>query len=61
MLDIKKQPGDDFTAEEFNKVVTEINGKVDAVKGKGLSSNDYTDEEKSKVGKRQLPLTLMFY
>ena len=51
MLDIKKQPGDDFTAEEFNKVVTEINGKVDAVKGKGLSSNDYTDEEKSKVEK----------
>lgn len=49
MLDIKKQPGDDFTAEEFNKVVTEINGKVDVVKGKGLSSNDYTDEDKAKL------------
>ena len=28
---------------------TELSGKVDAVDGKGLSSNDYTDEDKAKV------------
>lgn len=28
---------------------TELSGKVDKVTGKGLSSNDYTDEDKAKV------------
>lgn len=33
-----------------NKVVyTELAGKVDAVSGKGLSTNDYTDAEKTKL------------
>ena len=33
-----------------NKVVyTELAGKVDAVSGKGLSTNDYTDTEKTKL------------
>ena len=33
-----------------NKVVTAaLNGKVDKVTGKDLSTNDYTDEEKSKL------------
>lgn len=30
-------------------LVTEIDGKVDKVEGKGLSTNDYTDADKSKV------------
>lgn len=30
-------------------LVTELEGKVDKVDGKGLSTNDYTDEEKAKL------------
>lgn len=30
-------------------LVTELEGKVDKVEGKGLSTNDYTDEEKAKL------------
>lgn len=30
-------------------LVTEIEGKVDKVEGKGLSANDYTTEEKAKL------------
>jgi len=32
-----------------------VAGKVDAVEGKGLSSNDYTNEEKEKLGKAYTP------
>ena len=33
----------------FDGVTQDISGKVDKVTGKGLSSNDYTDAEKSKL------------
>ena len=35
--------------EEVNSNTTAIGNKVDKVEGKGLSSNDYTDAEKSKL------------
>jgi hypothetical protein len=55
-----KQTGDSLSATEFNLIVTGINDnsqdlqtslntKVDAVQGKGLSTNDYSDEERAKV------------
>ena len=33
----------------INKIKTALNGKVDAVSGKGLSTNDYTSAEKQKL------------
>lgn len=33
----------------ISKIKTELGGKVDAVSGKGLSTNDYTSEEKQKL------------
>lgn len=33
----------------WSKIVTKLNNKVDKVSGKGLSTNDYTNEEKAKV------------
>ena len=44
-----KNTGDTLSASEFNQVVTAVNSKVDAVTGKGLSTNDYTDIEKNKL------------
>lgn len=46
--------GDDFTsANTVSDAIASVNsalaGKVDAVAGKGLSSNDFSDEEKSKL------------
>lgn len=35
----------------FGLAGTALNGKVDKVDGKGLSTNDYTDAEKTKLGK----------
>lgn len=35
-------------AETFDNIVAELGKKVDKVAGKGLSSNDYTNEEKQK-------------
>ena len=41
------------TEQEFNLILataqTQINGKVDKVQGKGLSTEDYTTEEKNKL------------
>lgn len=34
----------------WTKVKSALSGKVDKVTGKGLSTNDYTTEEKSKLG-----------
>lgn len=34
---------------EYNTLVSKVNNKVDKVSGKGLSTNDYTNEEKEKV------------
>ena len=33
----------------WGKVKTLLNGKVDKVDGKGLSTNDYTDEDKALI------------
>lgn len=34
----------------ISKIKTALNGKVDVVDGKGLSTNDYTTSEKTKLG-----------
>lgn len=44
-----KNTGDTLSASEFNQVVTAVNSKVDAVAGKGLSTNDYTTHEKQNL------------
>lgn len=41
-----KNTSDTLSADEFNQVVTAVNSKVDAVSGKGLSTNDYTTADK---------------
>lgn len=48
--------GDDVSAEPINTIAhavidneTNLVGKVDKVSGKGLSSNDFTDDDKSKL------------
>lgn len=47
-------PAGELTPEQLDYIVSQvpsvdISGKVDKVSGKGLSSNDYTDEDKQKV------------
>ena len=43
------QEGDILYASDINDTNREVNGKVNKEAGKGLSENDYTDEEKEKV------------
>lgn len=43
------QEGDAIGAAEFNQIGQEVNGKVEKVDGKGLSTNDYTTAEKNKL------------
>ena len=38
-----------FSLVTVNAAISGLNGKVDKVKGKGLSTNDYTTEEKNKL------------
>lgn len=45
----RKNSGDTLSANEFNQIVDEINNKIDRVGGKILSSNDYTDADKSTL------------
>ena len=33
----------------FERLIEKFNGKVDKVEGKGLSTNDYTTDEKNKL------------
>ena len=40
---------DRVPGEFWGKVKSALGGKVDKVKGMGLSSNDYTAEDKTKV------------
>ena len=42
-------PIDDVPEDIFNKVMSELENKVDKVDGKGLSTEDYTTEEKEKL------------
>lgn len=47
-----KNTGDSLTATEFNDLVNEakkIDNKVDKAPGKGLSTNDYTNDDKNKL------------
>ncbi len=47
-LKIPRYP-DKVPGEFWGKVKSALGGKVDKVKGKGLSTNDYTAEDKQKV------------
>ena len=47
-LNIPHYP-DKVPGEFWGKVKSALGGKVDKVKGKGLSTNDYTAEDKEKV------------
>lgn len=38
-----------YTGEEVEDLLAQIDGKVDKVDGKGLSTNDFTSEEKAKL------------
>ena len=42
---------DAVTREEFERLSKDVAEKVDKVKGKGLSTNDYTDADKAEVAK----------
>lgn len=42
-------PTDDVPEDIFNTVIRELENKVDKVEGKGLSTEDYTTEEKQKL------------
>ena len=42
-------PTDDVPEDIFNTVIRELEYKVDKVEGKGLSTEDYTTEEKQKL------------
>ena len=55
---IDKVFGIDSSAEEINEAINSIGNKVDKEEGKGLSSNDYTNEEKNKLNGKQDALTL---
>lgn len=44
-----KNTGDTLSAGELNQIVDAVNGKVDAVSGKGLSTNDYTNTDKNTL------------
>lgn len=39
-----------YDADEVDELIPDTSGKVDKVEGKGLSTNDYTDAEKNKLG-----------
>ena len=43
--------GDNISREKINDIKELLNQKVDKEEGKGLSSNDYSDSDKSKVDK----------
>lgn len=44
-----KGDGDSYTMELLDDTTVDLSGKVDKVAGKGLSSNDYTTAEKTKL------------
>jgi hypothetical protein len=48
--------GDTYTKSEIDEMLTE---KVDAEEGKGLSTNDYTDTEKSRVASSTAGVTAL--
>ena len=46
-----KNTGDTLSASEFNQVVSAVNGKIDSVNGKGLSTNDYTNTDTQSLSR----------
>ena len=46
-----KNTGDTLSASEFNQVLSAVNGKIDSVNGKGLSTNDYTNTDKQSLSR----------
>lgn len=44
-----KGDGDHYTMELLDDTTVDLSGKVDKVEGKGLSTNDYTTAEKTKL------------
>lgn len=44
-------------AHFWNHILTKLSSKVEVEEGKGLSSNDYSDEEKNKVSEMQQSLS----
>lgn len=44
-----KGDGDTYTMEQLDDTTVDLSGKVDKVAGKGLSTNDYTTAEKTKL------------
>ena len=53
--DSKYQPKGKYQPAGNYATKTELNGKVDKVSGKGLSTNDYTNEDKAKVAAALVP------
>ena len=51
-------PAEDVPEDIFNKVLRELDGKVDKVEGKGLSTEDYTTEEKERVANFEIDTDL---
>lgn len=47
--DIKRPYRGDFTGEQIDAILHSVKDKVDKEEGKGLSSNDFTDEYKQKL------------
>ncbi|MEG0519378.1 MAG: hypothetical protein RR555_11025, partial [Bacteroidales bacterium] len=48
-LNISKNTGDTLSASELNQIVAAVNLKIDTIQGKGLSANDYTNEDKNQL------------
>lgn len=46
-----KGDGDSYTMELLDDTTVDLSGKVDKVAGKGLSTNDYTTAEKTKLAR----------
>lgn len=53
ILDIENIKDDinNFTSYDDSEIKEDLKNKVDKIKGKGLSTNDYTNEEKQKLAK----------
>ena len=57
-IDVDNLPGVSNLQEALKSLNIKVDNKVDKVEGKGLSTNDYTDREKSKLS--TLPTSIEF-
>ena len=46
---VKEVLGEEWLTNELFRLGTSVSNKVDKISGKGLSTNDYTTEEKAKL------------